>query len=244
MDAEDFQALYKLVRGNRAAIAVTDARALFMEKKLDLALQKLLYAQETFVDSRSRVIKQDVEKEVDPKAKDADRQIKKLKRKQEKVLEAVSKFDEMVPVLQKLVRREAERMAKASPAEIPAAPAKVSAPAGVLVARPDDVTEEFVASFREADDQGQFDVIDEVFTFQEVSSESDIHGNALYYIRTGDSSYLVCTPEAGEMSESVELRSVIDDRPIKPFSRNAFLRLGTSRKMVLLIQRGSAIGIG
>ena len=59
MDAEDLQSLYKLVRGNRVATAVTDARALFLDKKIVESYEKLKYAQEEFLESRGRVIKQD-----------------------------------------------------------------------------------------------------------------------------------------------------------------------------------------
>ncbi len=112
MDADDFQDLYKLLRGSRSAMAVLDARALYLEKKMAESLAKLVHARDSFVESRSRLLKQDVEKQVDAKAKDADLQIKKLKRKQDKVLETVKGFDELLPALEKLVEREKARQAK------------------------------------------------------------------------------------------------------------------------------------
>ena len=275
MDAEDFQALYKLVRGNRAAIAVTDARALFMEKKMVAAHEKLAYARETFVESRSRVIKQDVTKQVDPNAKDAERQIKKLKRKQEKVLEAIEKFDELMPALDRLVRREREKEARnteedARNAEVAEATSKnrledeESAPEAVLsdansapspdsvtgqvtpeapvdvllkIARPSDISPQFAQAFARLDGEKQLDVIDRAFGFHEVRSENDLYGEALYYIRSGDRGYLVRTPETIDMGETVTPVNVVDDRPLKPFTRDAFLQMGVRRKMVLLTRR-------
>ncbi|MFK8114853.1 MAG: hypothetical protein AB8B91_21810 [Rubripirellula sp.] len=251
MDAEDFQALYKLVRGNRAATAVTDARALFMEKKLSETLVKILHAQETFVESRSRLIRQDVEKQVDPKAKDADHQIKKLKRKQEKVLNAVKKFEEMIPILQKLAKREQEKLAKESPKPAPvrsepaAQVAEAESPETsassesdvlqVIVARRAHASQEFLEAYAAADSDHQFEVLDQCFGFQEIRSDEDVHADALYYIRTGDTSYLVYTPETSvEMEKNVSLCRAIDDKAVKPFSRKAFLKLGQDRKMVLL----------
>jgi hypothetical protein len=45
------------------------------------------------------------------------------------------------------------------------------------------------------------------------------------------------------MDELVALISVVDDRPIKPFTRSAFLKLGKHRKMVMLTKKqGAAAG--
>ncbi len=78
MNADQFQDLYMLLRGNREAIAVLDAKALFMEKKLLQAYEKVSEARETFAESHNRVLRQTPEQQLDPKARDADRQLKKL----------------------------------------------------------------------------------------------------------------------------------------------------------------------
>ena len=80
MDADDFQDLYKLLRGSRCATAVLDARALFVERKLERSLLKMSEARASFAESRHRVLRQDPEKTIDTKAEDRDRQIKKAKR--------------------------------------------------------------------------------------------------------------------------------------------------------------------
>ena len=46
------------------------------------------------------------------------------------------------------------------------------------------------------------------------------------------------------MTDTVALTSVIDDKPIKPVSRKAFLQLGTRRRMVLLTQRADQSDTG
>ena len=117
MDADDFQDLYKLLRGSRCATAVLDARALFVERKLELALLKLTEARASFAESRHRVLRQDPEKTIDAKAKDRDRQIKKAKRKQEKAQETLDAFDELLPVLTKMAQRELSRQERQSGAE-------------------------------------------------------------------------------------------------------------------------------
>ena len=109
MDADDFQDLYNLLRGSRCAMTVLDARTLFVEKKLEDSLQKLTEARESFAESRYRVLKQNPEKQIDPKSKDRDRQLRKATRKQEKAQETLDAFDEVMPVLVKMVERDRVR---------------------------------------------------------------------------------------------------------------------------------------
>ncbi len=109
MDADDFQDLYKLLRGSRCATAVLDARALFVERKMERSLLKLSEARASFAESRHRVLRQDPDNMIDAKAKDRDRQVKKAKRKQEKAQETLDAFDELMPVLTKMARREMSR---------------------------------------------------------------------------------------------------------------------------------------
>jgi hypothetical protein len=117
MDADDFQNLYKLLRGSRCATAVLDARALFVERKMESSLLKMAEARASFAESRHRVLRQDPEKTIDAKAKDRDRQVKKAKRKQEKAQETLDAFDEILPVLTKLSQREEGRRERQSVAE-------------------------------------------------------------------------------------------------------------------------------
>ena len=243
MDADDFQDLYKLLRGSRSALAVLDARALYMEQKMADAYDKLSYARATFVESRSRLLKQDVEKQVDAKTKDAEKQIKKLKRKQDKLLDTLKGFDELLPPLEKLANREKAKQAKAESEssdrilqradELPPSPPA----ANDNIARPIDVSKDFMDAYCSAAGDEQLDVINGRFGFREVQSESEIHGDALYFIRTSQQSLLVCTPASDEMTETIVLASAVDDRPIKPCSREAFMKLGTRRKMVLLTKK-------
>ncbi|MGI9470773.1 MAG: hypothetical protein ACR2NZ_04535, partial [Rubripirellula sp.] len=86
-----------------------DAKALFMENKLTLAQSKIVSAREAYAEARSRLLKLPAEKQVDAKSRDADRQIKKVIRKQEKAQEALEAFDEMLPQLAKLIVRDERR---------------------------------------------------------------------------------------------------------------------------------------
>jgi hypothetical protein len=241
MDADDFQNLYKMLRGSRSALAVLDARAFYSDHKMVEAHEKLSYARDLFLESRSRLLKQDVEDQVDPKAKDADKQIKKLKRKQEKLLKTVEVFEELLPTLEKLASRERQRLAQeastAAETDEAAASESVESETDPAIARPTAVSPEFVDAFANAVGDERLDLINDRFGFREVQSESDIHADALYFIHTGDQSLLVRTPAIEESAAILAVVNAVDDRPVKPFSREAFLKLGARRKMVLLTTR-------
>jgi hypothetical protein len=236
MNVDDFQDLYKLLRGSKSAMPVLDAKALYQERKMVAATEKLAYARETFLESRSRLIKQDVEKQVDKKAKDADRQIKKLKRKQEKLLDVVKAFDELLPQLEKSAERERQRDEKK---EAAAKLEKRQQRRNQLIAklaRRCDLPDGFALAFSNADGDQQLDLVWEHFRFEEVKADEDIFGESLYLIRTDQQNFLVCTPSEDQIASSFLVASVVDDRKIKPFSRSEFLELGTRSKMVLLIR--------
>lgn len=250
MDADDFQDLYKFLRGSRSATTVLDARALFLDNKMAEALEKLIYAREQFSESRSRLLKQDVKNQVDPKAKDAEKQIKKLQRKKDKVVDTLEAFDELIPAVEKLVdrekarqeREEAEEKASEFSAEQESSEDSSEIPMEeAVVARANDVSEEFVDAFAGSDGDERLEVINRLFGFQQVQSEDDLHGDALYFIQTSKRSLLVRTPRLEEMVETVVLVNVVDDRPIKPFTRKAFLKLGKHRKMVMLTKKQGAV---
>jgi hypothetical protein len=241
MDADDFQNLYKMLRGSRSALAVLDARAFYSDHKMVEAHEKLSYARDLFLESRSRLLKQDVEDQVDPKAKDADKQIKKLKRKQEKLLKTVEVFEELMPTLEKLASRERQRLAQeastAAETDEAAASESVESETDPAIARPTAISPEFVDAFANAVGDERLDLINDRFGFREVQSESDIHADALYFIHTGDQSLLVRMPAIEESAAILAVVNAVDDRPVKPFSREAFLKLGARRKMVLLTTR-------
>jgi regulator of protease activity HflC (stomatin/prohibitin superfamily) len=252
MNADDFQELYKPLRGSKSAMPVLDAKALYSDRQMVAALERLTYARETFLESRSRLLNQDVEQQVDKKGKEADRQLKKLKRKQDKLLDIVKAFDELLPQLEKLAERERERKqrdAAAAEAELenqqrqqrrdePAAEAEAGAEA--QAARADDLTEAFCRAFAEADGDQCLDLVSSRFSFRQVDSEQQLLAECLYLIQTGKQSYLVCTPPADQMDETITVRDMINDRRIKPFGRSDFLKLGTRHKMVLLTRKPGA----
>ena len=245
MNAEDFQDLYKLLRGSKSAFAVLDARTLFIDNQFRAALAKVIEAQESYQQSRSRLMKSAAKDQVNPREKDAERQIRKIERKQEKVREILKKFDEVIPPLTKKADREEPIEIAADQvfdSEADATQATVTE-SGIQdtiemdderPAAPEDVTAEFVARFLKSEGDEQLDLISAHFGFRPVESEEDIFANSLYFIRIEDESFLVYTGDEAAMSNGVPLVSAVDKIPMKTYTQEAFLRLGARRRMVLL----------
>ena len=236
MNADDFQDLYKLLRGSKSAFGVLDARTLFLEKKMQAALAKIVDSRESYSTSRTRLMKQDAKKQVDAKAKDAERQIKRIERKQEKVREILKKFDEMMPALEKLAAKEHEKESaqQQGAAVHDDGGVAIEPQTGVRPVTPKDVSVEFAARFIETEGDKQLELISGNFGFQPIESEEDIFPNSVYFIRIQNESFLVHTRGQDEMGDDVPLVSVVDEMPMKTYTRDAFVRLGTRRRMVLL----------
>ncbi len=250
MNAEDFQDLYKLLRGSKSAFAVLDARTLFIEKNLAICLERVEEARESYAQSRSRLMKHPAEQQVDAKAADADRQIKRIQRKQNKVKDILKSFDELLPKLRKLVDREKAKAGPVVAADHVAAPVhnvetedqKQADEFGPelqpgLYERPacrEDLTELFLKRFDQIEGDDQLLWVGKHFGFRQVESQDDIHPESLYFIRIEEESFLVQTRAASELTDGVALDSVTHNLPMKTYSHDAFVRMGARRRMVML----------
>jgi hypothetical protein len=242
MNAEDFQDLYKLLRGSKSAFAVLDARTLFIEKKLARCLERIEEARESYVQSRSRLMKQPAEQQVDAKAADADRQIKRIQRKQDKVNDILKCFDELLPKLRKLADREkAKAVPDTSADSSAAADGQEIADGSELqpghyerAACREDLTELFLKRFDQIEGDEQLLWVGKHFGFRQVESQDDIHPESLYFIKIEEESFLVQTRAASELTDGVALTSVTNNLPMKTYSHDAFVRMGVRKRMVLL----------
>ncbi|QDT12831.1 hypothetical protein [Planctomycetes bacterium K23_9] len=239
MNAEDFQNLYKLLRGSKSAFAVLDARTLFIEKNSIQSLERIEEARESYSQSRSRLMKSSAETQVDAKAPDAAKQIKRIERKQDKVKEILKAFDEMLPKLRKLADRD-QAKAKEKP-DTESTSSDVSESQQELQngvydrpANRDDVTKLFLGRFKEIDGDEQLAWIAKHFGFRPVESEEDIYPDSIYFIKIEDETFLVQTRSADEIQKGVALISIDSNVPMKTYTREAFVRMGSRRRMVLL----------
>ena len=164
MIADDLQALYMLLRGSRSAIQVLDAKALVQEQKFTAAHEKLIDSRESYMETRSRLMKQDAATTYKGTSKEDERNRRTLVRKQEKTREIQKAFEELMPAIERLSKREqqtaaaekeAARVEAVEPEAIaPATPSPADAPekanAIELLAKPSDVTDAFLDRYRSA----------------------------------------------------------------------------------------------
>ena len=260
MNADDLQQLYKLLRGSRAASAVLDAHALFLDQRFSQAHEVLSQAHQTYAEARSRLLRQHPDGEPSGSRDDVDRQTRRLKRKQDKAREILELFEELEPKLLKLAERDRiQRQASAPPAERPnqsehdtvvqaaedtvrdtvreQAETVEEEAEDYVLARQEIITDDFAVAFRTLRGDEQLDLISSLFGFREVESVSHIHPDALYFIRSGAKSFLIRTLPQGVGNGEVRFEGALDGQQMKPFSESEFLRLGAKRKMVLLIEK-------
>lgn len=244
MNADELQDLYHNLRGSRAAQSVLDARELYLEKRMSKAFDKLSHSRDTYQQSRSRLLRQPPERQVDAKARNADQQIKRIARKQKQALEILETFEKLLSQLERLAQREERR--KLEETSLGEAPDwdNVDSDEPSSDADPDpkpdfatssDVTPELAEAFQQADGEDQLNVINEAFGFREVTSKEDIHPSALYLIRTDEESYsLAYTRPADEIAHTIYLENAAGNKPIPEYSQADFVSLGTEHQMVLL----------
>lgn len=251
MIADDLQQLYMLLRGSRSAIQVLDAKALVQENNFVAAHVKLIDSRESYMESRSRLMKQDAAAMYTGKSKEDERNRRTLQRKQEKTKEILDAFEQLMPAIEKMAKRQQQSAAADAEAarvqgvedhetevadELPNV-APEDKHAIELLATPADVTEPFVRAYRDAVGEKKMDVINDRFGFREIASDDDIYPNAIYFIRTSRQMFLVRTPVIFDDDAPIELTSLVDQQTLQPFGRDDFVKLGTRRKMVLLTKR-------
>lgn len=239
MDVDDFQVLYSELRGSRSSKALIDARALFLERHLNESLAKLCEARDTYLESRSRILRQDPEKDVDKKAADRDRQVRRLKRKQEKAREILSRFEEMIPQLEKLAKRESERDAERAAKKLAranAASVEESANAHPVLSR-DGLDSQFLEHFGGLTGDRQLALVSARFDFRPLDKSTDVLNDAVYLMNDGHHSHLFTATASPDDSEQFDCIDPATGESLGPVSRHALVGFSIERKLVMLIEK-------
>ncbi|QEF96050.1 hypothetical protein Mal15_00760 [Stieleria maiorica] len=266
VSVDDLQDLYGELRGSRSAPAIMDARAHFLERQWADSHTKLNEAYEKYRESRQRILRQDPEKEVDAKAKDRDRQIRRLKRKQDKAREIIEKFELYLPQIERLAEKEREKEERKA-AEVEAAVAEAEASesdtADAVTTQPatsedqqgpsgaddrqtitkDSVEEAFLKQFSELIGDRQLDFISNRYDFRPLETPEDVQADAVYLLRKGDRCLMVhaeVVAGSADSDEGIKLLCV-DIAKAKnrvELSPKAMVRLSRKRKLVLLLAKG------
>ena len=253
MTVDDLQDLYGELRGSRSAPAIMDARAFFLERQWADSHTKLNEAYEKYRESRQRILRQDPEKEVDAKAKDRDRQVRRLQRKQDKAREIIQKFETYLPQLERLAEKErAKEESKAvtptvSPSEQPDdVPPDVQDTPPLAqdrqIVTKDAIDEAFLNQFSVLIGDRQLEFVSGRFDFQPLADPQDVISDAIYLLRKGDRCMMIhaeTLPDDSDSEDNAKLLCV-DIAKAKnrvELSPNAMVRLSQKRKLVLLLTK-------
>ncbi|MCA9135235.1 MAG: hypothetical protein KDB00_00715 [Planctomycetales bacterium] len=251
---DDLQDLYSELRGSRSAPAIMDARALFLERQWSESHTKLTEAYEKYSESRQRILRQDPEKQVDAKATDRDRQIRRLQRKQEKAKEIIEKFEEYLPQLERLAEKEkAKDQTKERTEDLP--PPQVESSAGPESAGPESASPEsaspvdtvaatkqsfdsdYVNQFSELIGDRQLDFVSQRFDFRPLSEPDDVVVDAVYLLRRGDRCLLIHAGPSAEDNGKLHCVDIHKAKNNVTLSRRAMVKLSQKRKLVLLVAK-------
>lgn len=265
MDVDDFEALYRELRGSSSSQPIVDAKSAFADRDFQTAQSLLAEAYETYKESRSRILRQDVEKQVDAKAPDRDRQVRRLKRKQEKAQELIGKFEEILPQLEKYVERENARTQRAeerarerekedsksvevpSPSEISSAsevsmqPQQSSSNPGSVEERGDldrlTVPAAFEKRFAESKGEEQLEVVSEYFGFRPFTESENVPPGSLYLLRESGKSVLIIAEQDPLNDDQMLCIDYFHPATTVPMTPAMMARLSEDRKLVMLLNK-------
>ena len=223
MKAEDFQSLYKLIRGSKLAMQVIDAQNLTSEGKYAEALSTLQVARDAFANRRSKTLKRATHDKAMPddirsKKENDDKVDRRRQRKEEKSVEAIATFDQLLTSLERLALRDAEKSRSESstpddtikikslgepaitPSHQPTLTTEKSAKSSLArntASKPVPIHEvtppQKEALQRQIKELGRIQIIwlKNEFVLEPVLSETQIDTRSLYFVKTAKASLLV-----------------------------------------------------
>lgn len=240
MDVDDFQVLYSELRGSRCSKALIDARALFLERQLGESLAKLSEARDIYQESRARILRQDPEKDIDKKVADRDRQIRRLKRKQEKAREILNRFEEMIPQLEKLAKRESEREAE----RVAKRRARENGNGnGQTLAHQEandggsGLDAEFLKHFGDLTGDRQLSLVSSRFDFRPLVDNADVQSDAVYLMHDGHHSHLFVARADSSGDEQFDCTDPATNESLGPVTRDALVKFSVDRMLVMLVEK-------
>ncbi|QDV40265.1 hypothetical protein Enr13x_00710 [Stieleria neptunia] len=252
MTVDDLQDLYGELRGSRSAPAIMDARAFFLERQWADSHAKLNEAYEKYRESRQRILRQDPEKEVDAKAKDRDRQVRRLQRKQDKAREIIGKFETYLPQLERLAEKEKAKEESKAATQTVSPPAEPDVASEIQDVPPvaqdrqivtkDSIDEAFLKQFSVLIGDRQLELVSERFDFQPLADPQDVISEAIYLLRKGDRCMMVHAAPLSDNQDSQDAGKLLCVDLAKAKNRvelspNAMVRLSQKRKLVLLLTK-------
>lgn len=250
MTVDDLQDLYSELRGSRSAPAIMDARAFFLERQWTESHAKLTEAYEKYSESRQRILRQDPEKQVDAKAKDRDRQVRRLQRKREKAMEIIEKFEEFLPQLERLAEKaKAKEDAKEKkPVEEQAVTTELESAAQSGNAQPasnpeictitkESIDAAFLKQFSDLIGDRQLEFVGNRYDFRPLDEPEDAFADALYLLRKGERCLLIHASPSPDQPGKLHCVDINNAKNHVTLSPRAMVKLSQKRKLVLLLAK-------
>lgn len=262
MSEEDFDALYKLLRGTSTATSIVDALSLYREGNDEASLALLKTAEASYRSQRQATIRKDLtalSEEDKSKLSVPDRRILKA---QEKVLEALERVSKLQELLEKRIARKKPAPSVVKPSapitsqpngivEKPAAVASsttqsnpvATAPKTIekLVEQPPAVamvSDSFPAEFVAKHDKltSSRDALQLAKQYFRVTYLDEAHtpspGN-LYLVQAGEQNFcFVRSSNPAVQDGQLEFATAIDNKRIKPLALEKFVKASAAKRIV------------
>ncbi len=225
---EDLEELYLLVQGAPYANSVLDARACLAQKDNEAAVKLLESARDRYRQSNKRILRQEV-RATDEDPKDVQRQDRRLKQKQDRCNAVLEVFDDMVSILNRMIRLQAGGKRST---DVPTSSTQTVEEL-LKEGAPFRVEYETAHSTRV-----QLAVIRRYFEVQRVASRQDINASGLYYLRGKEHTYLIQVKNVAAEGDDLPVQLALSGQPMQPISRARFLEMGQRKRLVRLVPKG------
>ncbi len=244
-----------------------DARAHFLERQYQDAFDSLNGAYQSYCESRQRILRQDAEKQVEAKAKDRDRQVRRLVRKQEKARELIEKFEELLPQIERLVEKsKAREDAKPTTAaqtdqdspdaeslppdslepdssaddQVPVDQASVDQASAdpSTPADKDDFDPAWLEQFADLIDDRQLEFVSSRFGFRPLGEVGDVIPGAVYLMRKRGRGFLLYGRRVEGEDARLHLVDLCNAKNNIDLSFESIVKLSKKRRLVMLLSIG------
>jgi hypothetical protein len=235
---DSFAELYKQLRGSRVAAPLLHARSLFDEGNTQAALDEILKIQQTFLDNRKATLEADL----DNSSKDKDSQ--QLKRRQDKTVDALDQFKELVSRVQLHLRRTpASSTPSTKPAPPTQLPSDIKPPAPAQ--RHHDVAK-VLESIRlqlslSTDEQPAIELLNRHLQLQPIDLHHTASAGEFLVILSQGNAHVVEVDSPAVDAGSLRIKTWIDQKKMQPIALDKFAKAAAKQRVLQIVTKPPAV---
>jgi hypothetical protein len=235
---DSFAELYKQLRGSRVAAPLLHARSLFDEGNTQAALDEILKIQQTFLDNRKATLEADL----DNSSKDKDSQ--QLKRRQDKTVDALDQFKELVSRIQLHLRRTpASSTPSTKPAPPTQLPSDIKPPAPAQ--RHHDVAK-VLESIRlqlslSTDEQPAIELLNRHLQLQPIDLHHTASAGEFLVILSQGNAHVVEVDSPAVDAGSLRIKTWIDQKKMQPIALDKFAKAAAKQRVLQIVTKPPAV---